>query len=224
MKYQIRKLLKDNDIIPNIVDTYPINALAAKSEKDFYTHLQENNCSVLCYHISRLTKYEIHDIQNNGLSWGIKQLFRNKIKNLPSCCDWFKDELIRHIENLPCTQAENAICASYGYLDLVEDSACDNIFHKDWGGETIYNHYDWDDGFQNEHFRKIHNTLQGISYPCIIVLRVSIQSFLSCPNFWYEKIKSENIEKLSGALEIEDELPEVVDIIDLNKYDSIDFN
>lgn len=224
MKYEIRKLLKHGDIIPNIAATYPTNSLATKSEKDFYALLQKNNCNVLCYHISRLTENEIQYIKRNGLSWGTKQLCRNKIKNLPSCCDWFKGELSSHIENLPYTQAENEICASYGYLDLVEDSACDNSFHTYWGGETIYNYYNRGDGFQNEHFRKIHDTLQGVSYPCIMVLRVSIQAFSSCPNFWYDKIKSEIMERLSGALEIRNELPEVVDIIDLNKYDGVDYN
>lgn len=224
MKYKIKKLLKDNDIIPNIATTYPTNALTAKSEKDFYTHLQENNCSVLCYHISRLTKYEIHDIQNNGLSLGTKQLFRNKIKNLPSCCNWLKDELLRHIENLPYTQAENEICVSYGFLDLDEDFACDNIFHTNWGGETIYAYYNHPDKFQNEHFIKIQNTLQKVSYPCILVVRVSAPSFCSCQNLLYAKIKSENIAKISDALDIKYAVPEVVDIIDLNKYDGIDFD
>lgn len=224
MKYKIKKVLRPNDIVPNIVSTYPIDASSANSEDEFFECLNEHNCSFLCYHITRLTEYEINDIRKNGLSWGSKTLCRNKIANLPSCCDWFKDELMTHINDLSETQAENMICLSYGYLDLEEDSACDNIFHTNWGGETIYCSYDEGDGFQNEHFRKIHNTLQKISSPCLIIVRVSALAFSLGHSFLYDKIKDDNIKQLSGAIEICYELPEIIDIIDLNKYDGIDYN
>ena len=116
------------------------------------------------------------------------------------------------------------ICLSYGYLDLDEDPAYDNIFHTNWGGETIYNYYDKGDGFQNEHLNKIHHTLQKISFPCIIIVRVTTNSFFSLPQFLFEKIQNENIEQISGSIEICNELPEIVDIIDLNKYDDIDYD
>lgn len=224
MKFKIKRLLRTNDIIPNIVSTYPKDALKAKSEECFYSCLKENNCNIICYHISRLTEYEIQHILNNGLTMGTKQLFRTKINNLPNCCNWFKNELLYHIDNLRYTQAENAICASYGFLDLEEDLACDNIFHTNWGGETIYNHYDHGDRFYDEHCKKIHSTLQKISYPCLIIVRVTAKSFCSCLNSLYEKIKSEDINKISGAIEITDVLPEIVEIIDLDKYSGIDFN
>ena len=99
MKYKIKELLKSNDIIPNIASTYPIDALNVNSEKEFIACIKKHNCNFLCYHITRLTEYEINDIRNNGLSWGSKTLCLNKIANLPSCCDWFKDELIKHITN-----------------------------------------------------------------------------------------------------------------------------
>jgi len=223
MKYIIRELLKSNDIIPNIASTYPIDALNVNSEKEFVECIKNHNCNFLCYHITRLTEYEINDIRNNGLSWGSKTLCLNKIANLPSCCDWFKDELIKHITNLRDTQADDMICLSYGYLDLDEDPAYDNIFHTNWGGETIYNYYDKGDGFQNEHSRKIHNTLQKISFPCLIIVRVTAHSFFSLPKLLFEKIQNENKEQISGSIEISNELPEIVDIIDLNKYDGIDF-
>lgn len=223
MKYKIRESLKSNDIIPNIVSTYPIEALNVNSENKFFACLKEHNCNFLCYHITRLTEYEINDIRNNSLSWGSKTLLRNKIANLPSCCDWFKDELIKHITNLRETQAENMICLSYGYLDLEEDPAYDNIFHTNWGGETIYNYYDKGNCFQDEHSRKIYKTLQKISFPCLIIVRVTAHSFLSMPQFLFEKIQNKNIEQISGSIEICDELPEIVDIINLNIYNGIDF-
>ena len=224
MKYKIKELLKSNDIMPNIASTYPIDALNVNSEKEFIACIKKHNCNFLCYHITRLTEYEINDIRNNGLSWGSKTLCLNKIANLPSCCDWFKDELIKHITNLRDTQADDMICLSYGYLDLDEDPAYDNIFHTNWGGETIYNYYDKGDGFQNEHLNKIHHTLQKISFPCIIIVRVTTNSFFSLPQFLFEKIQNENIEQISGSIEICNELPEIVDIIDLNKYDDIDYD
>lgn len=70
----------------------------------------------------------------------------------------------------------------------------------------------------------MYNTLQKISYPCIIIVRVSAQSLSLRTSFLYEKIKNENMERISGALEIKDKLPEIVEIIDLTKYDGIDYN
>ena len=154
MKYKIRNLIKSNDIVPNIVETYPKKALLAQTDDEFYDSLFENECSILCYHITRLTAQEVIDIKTNGLSFGGKELLFKKVENLPHCCDWFKAELISHINGLYETQADNLLCASYGYLDLDQDSACDNIFHSNWGGESIYNYYDHGDGFQNEHLKK----------------------------------------------------------------------
>lgn len=74
MRYKIRELLKSNDIIPNIVSTYPTDALNVNSENDFFSCLKKHNSHFLCYHITRLTEYEINEIKNNGLSWGCKTL------------------------------------------------------------------------------------------------------------------------------------------------------
>lgn len=116
------------------------------------------------------------------------------------------------------------LCTSYGYLDLDEDSACDNIFHSNWGGESIYNYYDHGDNFQDEHLKNIHETLQEISYPCIIVVRMHISTFCSARNTLFERLEqSHDKTKIAGSAYIEQTLPEVVDIIDLNMYDGIDF-
>ena len=55
-------------------------------------------------------------------------------------------------------------------------------------------------------------------------MRVTTNSFFSLPQFLFEKIQNENIEQISGSIEICNELPEIVDIIDLNKYDDIDYD
>lgn len=95
MKYKIKDLIKHGDIIPNVANTYPQNAFNAESAEKFYEYLEKYNCSMLCYHISRLTKQEIHSIKRTGLSSGSKALFLQKIKNSPECCDWFKSELLK---------------------------------------------------------------------------------------------------------------------------------
>ncbi len=226
MKFRIKNLLNDKDIVPNIIDTYPAKALLAQTEDEFYDYLFENEYNVLCYHITRITLQEKNNIKNCGLSFGSKELLLSKVKNLPLCCDWFKAELINHIENLYETQADNLICASYGYLDLVKDSACDNIFHTNWGGESIYNYFDHGNNFDDEHLRKIHETLQKISYPCLIVLRVSISTFYNSDYYrLFDKLmQSCDKEKISGSLYIKNILPEVVEIVDLNTYNGIDFS
>lgn len=223
MKFRIRNLLKEKDIVPNIIDTLPPKVLNTQSEQEFYEYLIENDYSILCYHITRLTKQEIQHIKKDGLSFGSKTLLRNKIRNLPSCCDWFKEELLNYIDNLTSIQAEHLLCASYGKLDLVKDIAEDNIFHSNWGGETIYRYYDQGDGFQDKRFKKIHDTLQNISIPCIIIVRVNADSFERSNTRLYDILKCKKQEYICGSVYIEDTLPEVVDIIDLNTYSGIDF-
>lgn len=225
MKYRIKNLLSEKDIIPNIMETYPQKVLLATTEDFFYDCLYEDDYNVLCYHITRLTLQEIDNIRQYGLSFGGKELLYRKVNNLPPCCEWFKTELLEHIDSLYDTQADNLLCASYGYLDLDEDPACDNIFHSNWGGESIYRYYDHGDGFQNEHLKEIHETLQAISYPCIIVIRMSISTFCNADGYiLFERLKqARDKTKISGSLYIEQTLPEVVDIIDLNIFDGIDF-
>lgn len=225
MKFRIKNLLNNNDIVPNMLETYPLKTLLVKTESEFYDCLLEKDCKILCYHITRLTLKEINEIKKYGLSLGGRELLFRKVNNLPPCCDWFKAELISHISALYETQADNLLCASYGYLDLDQDPACDNIFHSNWGGESIYNYYDHGDGFQNEHLKKIHETLQAISCPCIIVIRMSVSTFRNADYYsLFERLKqSRNRTEIAGSLYIEETLPEVVDIIDLNIFDGIDF-
>ena len=226
MKYKIRNLIKNNDIIPNIIETYPKKALLAQTDDEFYDILFDNECNVLCYHITRLTAQEITNIKENGLSFGGKELLFKKVENLPSCCDWFKEELVAHIKNLHDTQADSLLCASYGYLDFDNDTACDNAFRTNWGGETIYRYYDEGNDFQDEHLKKIHSTLQAISCPYIIIIRVPIWAFCNAEHYnLYERLKTAKDKKyIAASLYISNVLPEIIDIVDLNTYSGIDFD
>lgn len=225
MKYKIKSLITTNDIVPNMLETYPPKALLAQTKNEFYNCLVDNKCNILCYHITRLTSQEKKNVRERGLSFGGKKLLINKVENLPHCCDWFKMELLYHIQKLYKTKADNLICASYGYLDLDNDPACDNIFHSNWGGESIYDYYDNGDSFKNKHLRKIHETLLKISFPCILVLRVDIATFYEAELYsLFDRVKEHRKkEEISGSLYIENVLPELVEIIDLNTYDGIDF-
>lgn len=225
MKYIIKDILHSKDIVPNIVETYPTQINKALSEEDFYSLLKCDNHNIICYHITRLTDNEIESVKKQGLIFGGKSLLLEKVKNLPICCNWFKGELIEYINDLAETQSDNAICASYGLLDLENDPACDNIFKQNWGGESIYNYYDTGDGFQDNHMRTIHETLQKISYPCLVLLRIDIDTFINSQfGCLYEKFKAKKTEIISGSLYIQNALPEVVDIIDLSVYDGLSFD
>ena len=225
MRFKIKSLLTSKDIIPNLSSTYPEVALLATNEDAFYSSMINNDYNIICYHITRLTCQEIDSIKKYGMTLGGKELLIQKIIGLPSCCDWFRRELIEYINGLAETQSDNAICASYGLLDLDNDPACDNIFKQNWGGESIYNYYDKGNGFQDNYMRTIHETLQKISYPCLVLLRIDIDTFINSQfGCLYEKFKAKKTETISGSLYIQNVLPEVVDIIDLSVYDGLSFD
>lgn len=219
--YNLSSVLCDKDIIPNMIATYPKEAFNSYTADSFYEVLEKKHCNIICYHITRLTQGEITDIKEKGLSLGGKNLLYQKVNNLPSCCDWVKDELIKHINTLRETQATGALCAVYGYLDLKNDTTVLNIFSQNWGGESIYNYYDEGDNFQNQHFKAIHETLQRVSIPCLLILRIDIQKFregqFGC---LYEKLQYQNTKAISGSLYITKEPPQVLDIVDLSAYNA----
>ncbi len=217
--YNLSNVLCDKDIVPNIIETYPKEALNSYTAEASYEILEKKNYNIICYHITRLTQSEITDIKDKGLRLGEKSLLYQKVENLPSCCDWFKSELIKHIDGLREPQANGALCATYGCLDLKTDPTLLNIFSQNWGGESIYNYYDEGDNFQNQHLKAIYETLQHISIPCLLILRINIQKFnegqFRC---LYEKLQYQNTQEISGSVYITKEPPKVLDIVDLNTY------
>ena len=213
MKFKLQSLLTSKDIIPNVYDTYPVNSMTATNEDEFYSFLKETDCNIVCYHATRLTAREISAIKEYGLSLGGKDLLRKKIVDLPSCCDWFKDELINYV-NANRERARNTISASYGFLDWEKDLACNKEFVKYWGGESIYTYFC--DNLENEYFKKIHDTLTSISFPCIVLLRVNVYDFCKACTTLYEKTKTDDMSKLSGSVYIEDQIPQIIDVLRLD--------
>ena len=137
MFFKIRKLIGDKDILPNVIETYPKEALIAENEEAFFDCLIEKQYNVVCYHCTRLTDEEIGVIRNEGLSLCNREMLVQKVLNLPNSCDWLKQELIDHVKKCHL-RAQNTICASCGFLDWENDPACNKEFVKYWGGETIY--------------------------------------------------------------------------------------
>lgn len=230
MKYSLRKIVKEKDIVFNIEETYPTFLLEMKlnkvyNEDLFYTYLYQNDFSFIAYHCTRLTDFEISEIKSKGMARGGKELLRSKITCLPKSCVDIREELLNHVNGLRETQADSSIYVSFGNLDLVADKACDKIFTNYWGGESIYNFYDNIDGFTSKRLQYIKNKLQTISTPYIILLRCPKDAQAALSNtYYYENFMTKNISELFGSMCIKNCVPEVIDIIDLTKYSGLDFS
>ncbi len=237
MKYKLRTNLNNTDWLPNVEDTYPPDLLYLRTgpyeedlEELFYSKLYESNYSIIGYHCTRLTKFEIENIKNHGLSFGGKELIIKKVSNLPNELNKYKLKLVDLIHQDNSTQADDQICFSYGFLDLDNDPAYDKIFLKNWGGESIYKYYDnpYSKDFSPQEQQEIKEKLRKISIPCIIVLRCPLKVEYNL-NFSHISKKfmrySDDVETLRGAMVITKDVKfEVVEIVDLNKYCGIDFS
>ena len=162
-----------NNIEPNKISTYPkelINYIDTNcNAEELDAFLLEKNYSILCWHCTRLTDYEINKIYSEGLQFPTREFFIEKIKKLPTGVrQSTKDFLIKYIQNRNELQAEKTICASYGMMDLYDDIKCDKIFTMNWGGETIYCAYDKGDNFSDPDLKIIKQELDNVSYPCIV--------------------------------------------------------
>ena len=204
-------------IFVNMIDTYPDGALRAETADEFYDLLREEASGIICQHITRLTEQEIQSIKEHGLQLGSKEMLKSKINNLPDSCNWFKKEMIDHIEQQPI-RANNASCMSYGRIDWESDSACNKVFANNWGGENIYNYYDDGSICPDLRNKRIIEELKNISFPCVVLIKVSVNSFIKSQlGCLFEKIKERGIENVTGAIYLENEKPEVIDVIRLDE-------
>ena len=190
----------------------------------FFSRLYQSGYSLVGYQCARLTEKEIRDIKENGLSFGGKELLYKKISNLPNEYRKIKALLKKHVKDLYSTQADNLIYFSYGCLDLENDTACYSSFLNNWGGESIYNYYDHGKVIPNPQLKDIKDKLCDISIPCIIIVRcpLKMECDLHFKNF-FDIFMDNEIETIFQSMCVENFKPEVIDIVDLNKYSGLDF-
>ena len=231
MKYKIKEHIKERDLVVNIEDTYPKRLFDMKKSKlyeenMFYTYLQTNKIPLIAYHCTRLTDFEINEIQTNGLKFGGKDLLYKKIENLPESCNDIKDDLLRRVKGLNYTQADQSIYVSFGNLDLDNKIASYETFTENWGGESIYNFYDNPHSrYDQSHLQYIKNKLQDVSTPCIIVLRCppNVYDALSRCDF-YNNFMTKSIKTLFDSLNLKTCVPEVIDVVKLTEYSGLDYS
>lgn len=228
-KFKIRNYLKNNDWLPNVEETYPIGLLDFKTNKNydenkFFSHLYQSGYCLIGYQCARLMDKEIQDIKENGLSFGGKQLLYKKIEYLPREYSKIKKLLKKHIKNLNSTQADNLIYFSYGNLDFNNDIACYTSFVENWGGESIYNYYDHGEVVPEPDMKELKNKLSEISTPCIILIRCPLKKEYNLQfKYFYDVFMNKKIDTIFQSMCVNNFKPEVIDIIDLNKYSGLDF-
>lgn len=232
MKYKLRTNLNNTDWLPNVEDTYPqglLNLIEQQicNEDDFISCINQNDYSLIGLHCARLTMLEIMDIRENGISVGGKDLLYKKISNLPDNCNNIKPALIKHIQKLTETQADNLFYFAYGFLDLENDSAGYKNFLNNWGGESIYNFYDNPQTQTDPLLKQIKKQLSEVSIPCILIIRYPLKLLTNAQLYTlYTSITNPDIEinNVFHSICVTDYLPEVVDIIDMNKYSGLNFS
>lgn len=230
MKYKIGNYLKDTDWLPNIEATYPKGLLDFKKNKHydedkFFSILYQSGYSLIGYQCARLTDKEIQDIKKNGLSFGGKELLYKKVSYLPKEYRKIKNMLKKHIKGLNSTQADNLIYFSYGNLDFKNDVASYKNFIENWGGESLYNYYDNGNIILEPRMKEIKDKLREISTPCIIIIRCPLKIEYDLHfKYFYEIFMSKKINTIFQSMCVNNVKPEVVDIVDLNKYSGLDFS
>lgn len=216
MIYEMKSFGTDLDIVPNHIGTYPIELKKASSKEEFWTHLYQNKYNFICCHLTRLTKAEVRKIKKHGIKSGSKEHLIEKVCNLPKECNFFKKDMLKHVNDLTPNEINDKIYAYYGHVDL-NSQYTSTPFYQNWGGEAIYNFYDHNDGYQDEFFKKVYTTLKRVSRPYLIVLKVTCCSFnddyRTQKNF--EAYKENSIFKVEGSIVTNS--AKVVKLIDLTK-------
>ena len=220
----IKSLIQPKDIVPNLIETFPAELKSKTfSEEKFYSYLAENQYNFVCYHITRLTEDELIDIKNNGMKFGNKQFLISRINNLPSGHEDIKELLLNNIELEFSNNSDenNLFFVFFGCLDLKNNIADNNSFFNNWGGEAIYRYIDEGDNFSNPILKSVHERLQKISKPYLIVLRTSenISQTIQSGNIYQDYISS-NTNNTFGSFALT-EIPEVIKIIDLTEDEII---
>lgn len=231
MRYDILKNITPQDILLNNINTYPrfiVDSIKNKTidKANCDNYLNSNNYNIVVFHCSRLTLYEIENIKTNGLKFGSKKLFYDKITNLPSNVrKETKENLINHIRNLKEIQAESSICVSFGKLDFNKDKGYDKIFTLNWGGETIYNYYDKGDNFDDEYLKSVKEELDLVSIPCIICVRLKNKDIFDKISLYDIISEQDNVEEYFGSNWISSNVAtQIIDIVNLCEYDGIKYS
>lgn len=227
MYYNVRRKIREKDIVINIRETYPNYLLKMKSQQEydenkFYEYIYQKKYSFILFHRTRLTDFEIKDIKINGMALGGKEILVKKIKNLPENYEDIKIELLDYVKKLRQTRADEAIYSYFGNLNLANDIDNDQVFWNYWGGESIYSYYTYESTSRKEAIKK---RLQCLSKPCVVMLRypADIEASLEQKRLYY-RFMDEYISNIVASTWVTRIKPEVIDVVDLSKYKGLDFS
>ncbi|WP_461601874.1 hypothetical protein [Aeromonas rivipollensis] len=124
--------------------------------------------SLVGYHCTKLTPYEIKDIRLNGMRLQNIESLTNRILRLKSCFDITPE--VAH-ELISINQASDTNRANMLWFCFFEPHCSDPYgiyrFFKFWGGEALYNHHVGRE--------KTGNILMRIGRPCIVKAKVKIE-------------------------------------------------
>lgn len=125
--------------------------------------------SLIGYHCTKLTPYEIEDIRNNGMKLQNGDSLKKRILKLESTQEIDSDVAQTLIA---CNQADDSNRAFMVWFCFFEPHLAGfygiHRFFKSWGGEALYN--------RHENQKSTGNALKKIGIPCVIKANVSISS------------------------------------------------
>ncbi len=182
MIIDIRNLLNGKltatDILINDISTYPkdLQKIIQRKEfcgEDFLNYFYKyTNYSVIGVHFTRLFDYEIKDIISNGLHSDTTSDYERKIKRMPVEFDCYKNELIEYVSYPYNKRSDGNIYFDVGKIEIADKN---NIFLKNWGGETLYCFYDTFE--RTEQGLQLASILRKFTIPCLVIVKVNAYQF-----------------------------------------------
>jgi hypothetical protein len=217
VKKLIGNLLTENEIIINDLSTYPkeiTDKIETKvlCEDDLQNFFYKSKYNVVGVHLTRLFNYEIDDIKINGLNSDSDISYRKKILNMPSEFDKYKNELIKFV----CNQ-NNKRSNGYIYFDVgkIQIDICNEIFLKNWGGETLYCYYDHLRGM-SKYEKQLAAELRKKTIPCAIIIKANAYTFFTSflkNEDLLENMLSGNIQDYRNECCVEQSYVKVIDVV-----------
>lgn len=143
----------------------------SKTVDEFICFLIDNDYKFICFHLARLFPYEVDDILNNGLIKPTKKKLKDKIKQSPISVDE-KEKLLNYIDDLKQLQADNSTYYQVSNRLINESIDSSKVFLNCWGGETIYNYFEY---HLNSADMELKEKIINLSKPKIIIVALDFR-------------------------------------------------
>lgn len=187
---------------------------------EFHNIVKNTHFTLICYHATRLTKYEVNDIRENGLRCFDKEtitkkidlLYNNKYISLKEKNFLIKKNLLNQEQD-----RANKIFYVTGYYDISYNSHNKSFIFdclNNYGGEIIYN--------LTEN-AKLLEKLKSHSNPYIVILQINSKKIdtYQLANLIFKNFNSKTLNFISCCENSCTNISSILDIVSVNKNSKI---